>query len=160
MTKRFSPALLVFFIVGSASAMFLALQSDASAKEVCRNIPGIGRRCVWVPDVSPRPEQGSTACSFERPVKRTFYLTNKMSFPMNLKVNNDSYTIPSGQRWVFTANVTSGGDCGGTNYGNPEVSFDDDTAPGFQAAKYSIPQNRDYYFGPFNGGRRIGLYPQ
>ncbi|MEX0268128.1 hypothetical protein AB3R30_03205 [Leptolyngbyaceae cyanobacterium UHCC 1019] len=163
MTKSFPPLLLISLVVGSASAMFLALQSDVSAKEVCRNIPGIGRRCILVPTVptpTPREEEGATGCFFQRPIKRTFHLMNKMSFPMNLKVNNDSYTIPSGQRWVFTSNVTSGGDCGGTKYGNPVVSFDDDTAPGFQAAKYSIPENRDYYFGTFNEGRRIGLYPQ
>jgi len=161
-TKRFSPLVVASIMAGSTLVALLGSQSQSLAREVCTDVPLVGRRCVWVPVADPNNggDGGSTACFFEKPVERLFYITNKMSFPVTLKVNNTSFTVPVGKRWMFTAKVTSGGDCGGTYYGNPSVSFDDNTASGYQPASYSIPENRDYYFAPFNNGTRIGLYPQ
>ncbi|HLP91399.1 MAG TPA: hypothetical protein VK184_22805 [Nostocaceae cyanobacterium] len=161
MTTRFSPLLLASIIAGSTLVAILGSQSESFAKEVCTKVPGIGKRCIWVPVADEdNSDGGSTACFFEKPVERVFHIKNTMNFAVKLQVNNDAYTIPAGERWRFTAQITSGGDCGGTNYGNPVVSFDDDLAPGYQSAKFSIPENREYYFGPYNNGARIGLYPR
>lgn len=160
--KHFSPLVLASIIAGSSLIALFSSPSPSFAKEVCRKIPGLGTRCVWIPVADPNNggDGGSTACFYERPVERKFYLTNRMNFPVNIKVNNDSYQIPAGERWIFTYKVTSGGDCGGTRYGNPIVSFDDNLANGYQEARLSIPENRDYYFTTYNSGNKIGLYPQ
>ena len=60
MTKRFSPLIIASIIAGSTLIDLLNSQSQSLAGEVCRNIPLVGRRCVWVPTTdpgSPKPRQ-------------------------------------------------------------------------------------------------------
>jgi len=106
-TKRFSPLVVASIIAGSTLIALLGSQSQSLAREVCRDIPLVGRRCAWVPVADPNNggDGGSTADLLpSRPTRVT--ICNRISSTATFFLNSElksmaggncgGYTLPAG----------------------------------------------------------------
>ncbi|HEY9701966.1 MAG TPA: hypothetical protein V6C58_05950 [Allocoleopsis sp.] len=146
MKKHCSPLLLASLILSSSLITLFTGVEPSISKEVCKKVPGLGTRCIWVPGPN-KGTNSSTGCTHcNQPKQKSINIVNATALTIYYQLDGQNFTLaPNYARMHYTTN----------NYAN--ISFDSSYDPGDQRANYTLGANSNYKF-QSSGGNSFNIY--